>query len=351
MAQPGKKNQGQDNYKAAVAKLQTGEPERLYLLYGEEDYLREHFMSLLRKKCLEPAGEEFNHKLLRGPALDLNQLEEAVNAVPFFAERTLVEVRDFDFNRCTETSSNRLKQLITDIPDYCTLVFVVGADYDLDGRKSAIKAVKKQGQSVEFVPQSGDALLTWINRRFRALGKQIARPEAEQLVFFSGQLMSGLIPEIEKVASYAKGEQITSADIEAVAHHIPEAVVFSMTDALGAQDYNRAAGILQELLQMRDEPPIKLLAVIGQQMRNLYAARLTLDKKLGRQYLMKTAKLRYDFLADKLLRAAKQFSLQQLEADVRACAECDYAMKSSGADDRALLCQLFAQLAMEGAHE
>ncbi len=350
MAQPGRKNQSQDSYKAAVAKLQAEGPERLYLLYGEEDYLREHFVSLLREKCLEPAGEEFNHKLLRGPALDLNRLEEAVNAVPFFAEHTLVEVRDFDFNRCTETAADRLKQLIADIPDYCTLIFVVGFDYDLDGRKAAVKAVKKQGRAVEFTAQSGDALLTWINRRFGALGKRIARREAEQLVFLSGQLMSGLIPEIEKVASYAKGEEITSADIEAVAHHIPEAVVFAMTDALGARDYKRAADTLQKLLQMRDEPPIKLVAVIGQQMRNLYAARLALEEKLGRQYLMETAKLRYDFLADKLLRAAGQFSRRQLEADVRACAECDYAMKSSGADDRALLCQLFARLAMEGAH-
>ena len=54
----------------------------------------------------------------------------------------------------------------------------------------------------------------------------------QRLINVSGELMNGLIPEINKIASYTKGDRVTEADVDAVAHHIPEAVVFDMTEAL-----------------------------------------------------------------------------------------------------------------------
>ena len=53
--------------------------------------------------------------------------------------------------------------------------------------------------------------------------------------------MNRLIPEIEKVAAYAKGDRVTVEDVEAVAHHIPEAVIFTLTDQIAQRRYDRAA--------------------------------------------------------------------------------------------------------------
>lgn len=334
-------------YKNALAKLKKEPPERLYLLYGEEAYLREHFLGLLREKCVEPDFAEFNHRVLDGASFDARKLEEAVNAMPFFSSHTLVEVRSTDFNKITDENAEALKKIISDIPDYCTLAFVVDFNYQLDGRRTAIKAVKKLAVDVEFVKQSDSDLAKWIERHFRAQGKEISRADIHHLLFISGHLMRGLLPEIQKIASYAKGDVVTRADIDAVAHHVPEANVFAMTDAIGSQDYGKAAALLQELLQMREEDPIKIVALLGKQMRDLYVARIALDEGLGKQYYMDTTATRYDFLASKHLNAAKNFSRSRLERAIRDCADCDFAMKSTGADDKALLCQLFAQLTME----
>ena len=350
MAKGSKKTKETDGYRQAKAELADKGPERLYLLYGEEDYLREDFLEKLRQCCVEPDTAEFNHRILRGPAVELSRLEEAVNALPFFSERCLVEVRDFDFNRCQDAAAERLKAILQDIPEGCTVAFVVRPDDVLDGRRAAVKLVKKLGRSVYFAVQEDEVLRKWIARRFAALGKTAGRREIEHLIFLSGQRMSALIPEIEKVAHYAPGEAVTESDIDAVAHHIPEADAFRMTDALGSRDYEAGAAILQELLQMRTEPPVKLLAAIGGQMRNLYAARLAREENLGKRWLMDVTGLRFDFLADKLLRSAGAFDREQLEKAVRACAACDHAMKSTGVDDTALLCQLYGELAGEGRH-
>ena len=116
-------------------------------------------------------------------------------------------------------------------------------------------------------------------RRCEAGGKRIDRAAAEHLIFCSGALMNRLIPEIDKLTSYARGETITREDIDAVIQRLPEADVFHMTDCLSRREFDAAAATMGELLQMR-EHPIMLLALIGQQMRRLYAARLAIDRTM-----------------------------------------------------------------------
>ena len=67
--------------------------------------------------------------------------------------------------------------------------------------------------------------------------------------------MTTLIGEIEKVGAYARGPKITRADIDAVAAPQLDAVVFEMTDAIGAGSFDQAASVLGELFQMQEPPP------------------------------------------------------------------------------------------------
>ena len=340
-----KKKKEQLDYAAEVQTLKKEGPGRLYLLYGEEDYLREQYYHELEKLCATD-DDGFNRHRLDGPALDLRALDEAVNALPFFAEHTMVEIWNFDLNKCRDAQAETLKKMLADIPEYCTVIFVQSSAYEIDARMGVFKTIKKLGKALNFTAQGQGQILSWITRRFAALGKQIGRREAEHLVFLSGSLMNALIPEIEKIAGYTQGDTITMADVDAVAHHLPEAVIFEMTDALSARKYDRAAEILSELLQMRDENAIRILAMIGQQMRNLYAARIALDSGKGKRYLMETCHVGYDFIAEKLLRSAKGFTAPQLADAVAACADCDYAMKSSGDDERELLKALLIRIAV-----
>ena len=63
MAKPsfGKKETPLD-YGALVKNLRDKGPEKLYLLWGEEDYLLADFVSRLRAACVGTEGDEFNAK-------------------------------------------------------------------------------------------------------------------------------------------------------------------------------------------------------------------------------------------------------------------------------------------------
>ena len=261
------------DYNAQVRSLREQGPGRLYLLWGREDYLREQYLIELKKLCLPGGEDDFSYHRFDGAELDFQALADAVDAVPFLTERTLIEVRGFDTNKCREEDAQALVQVIGDLPDYCTLVFVMGTDFEPDGRLKTTKAFKKYGELIQFTAQGEPALVKWVGKRFAAHKKRISSEDARQLIFFTGGLMNTMIPEIDKIAAYVQGDTVTRADILAVAHRMPEAVAYELTDRLADQDYDGAMRILADLLADKANTPIFLLAVIGQQMRRLYAAR------------------------------------------------------------------------------
>ena len=343
MAKKNGKEEKKLSYVQELKKLKEGGPQRLYLMYGPEDYLREQFLLALKNVCIPEGEDSFSFKRLDGPELDGTELAEAIDAVPFMTERSFVEVRGVDINKLK--NADEYIKILSDIPDYCTVAFVQSAQFEPDGRLKLIKAMKEKGCELRFTQQSQGQLVDWISRRFAAAGKSVDFEAVQRLIFISGDLMNKLIPEIEKVAAYAKNSRVTVSDVEAVAHHIPEAVVFSLSDQIARRNYERAAETLAELLSDKNNEPIALIALLGTQMRKLYAARIALEDGLGMKYIMDTCAIKYDFLAKNLAYSARGFTRPQLRRAIELCAEADYMMKSSAQDDEGLLKETVMRIA------
>ena len=336
------------NYTAAVRELKQQGPERVYLLWGPEDYLREQYLVQLKKICLPEGDDSFSYRRMDGPELDLTALRQAMDALPFMTERSFIELRDMDINKIKDTET--FSAMLQDVPEYCVLAFVLDADYELDGRLKSVKALRQTAKELKFTNQSQGMLTDWLVRRFAAAGKRIELDAAQRLIFISGELMSGLIPEIEKVAAYAKGERVTVADVEAVANHIPEAVIFDMTEFIAQKKYNSALSVLAELLADKNNEPIAMLAMLAMQMRRLYAARLAIEQGMGSKFVMEACAIKSDYIAKKLINAARGYTLAQLIRAVELCAQADYQMKSSSQDARELLKEVVLHIAAGEEH-
>ncbi len=331
------------NYNASVSALRAEGPAGLYLIWGPEDYLADRFFDEIKKLCITSEADDFSYRRLSERDFSALTLKEAIDSVPFLSERSLVEVRGIDINKLRE--SEEICGILTDIPDYCTVVFMAPIGFEPDKRLKLYKTIQKCGREICVTAQSGDILIKWIIRRFAAEGKGIELNAVQRLINVSGDLMNGLIPEINKVASYTKGDRVTEADVDAVAHHIPEAVVFDMTEALAKGENNAAMRLLGELLADKNNEPTMILAIVGGQMRKMYAARVAIDNGLTKDYLMKTLGLRYDFIANRLLAASRRFSTEQIRSAVELCADTDYAMKSSKTEPVELLKECVMRIA------
>jgi len=342
MAKQKTQNQG---YQTLRGEISAGDLRPLYLFWGEEDYLREACLIQMRSLLLPEGLEEMNCFQLDGKGMDVGDIAEAVEALPVFSSKKLVEVRDFDFYKAAADRRDALDALLADLPDYCCLVFVfTDPGFRPDGRVKIHKHFKGPGLSVEFSKQDQSDLVPWIRRRFAALKKEIERQEAEYLLFLCGPLMRGLTGEIEKIAAYAKGSRITRADIDAVGTPVLDAVVWQLTDALGKRDMGRAAEVMGELLFMR-ESPIMLLAVTGKQFRQLLSAKLVSANGRDAAYL-KTLWGIHSYPAQLLMEAARRMELSWCRNAVLLAAQADLQMKSTGRDGEEVLKEFLVRLAV-----
>lgn len=326
------------------ADLKANDLGRCYLFCGEEAYLRDYYLGRMKAALLPQGMEDFNLHTLEGKSFTLHALEEAVDCLPMMGERTLVIVNDLDLFKTAEVREG-IAALLPQLPDYVCLVFLYDLiEYKADARTKLAAALKANATVVKFVRQDQGDLIDWVKRRFKALDKEIDAELARYLIFLCGDLMNGLIGEIEKIGAYAKNHRVTREDIDAVATPQLDAVVFQMTDALAAGSFDKAAAVLADLLHMQ-EAPIKLLSVMGKQLRQLYSARLAMEERKGAGAVAELWSMRSSYPAEKLMSAARRFDLAWCRNAVIRAAETDLAMKSTGADGQELLVGLLMELA------
>jgi len=322
-------------------------PRRLYFFHGEETFLLHHYLEQLKKLLLDELTEAFNFHKLTNETFDLQSFADSVENLPMMAESTLVWVDEIDLFKLPEGEREKIAQILSDIPDYCTVVFTyITTPWKPDKRlKKLWEAVDKAGTVVEFSKQEPRDLIPWITRHFAARKKRIAPDLCNYLIDITGGTMTALAGEIDKIAAFSGADEIRKSDIDAVTEPVLDAVVFQMTDQLGQGDYGGALLKLRTLLKMQQEP-IAILGAIGGHFRRLSTARTLLDNGKGAGELMRLAGLG-DYPARKNMSAAPRFSARFYAKAAELVLETDYAMKTSYDDPDRLLELLILRLAQE----
>lgn len=343
------KKSGADNgaYQKLKTDLKSGQLERCYLLYGEEDYLRGYYFERMRKKLLDGPAEEFNYHRFSKETLDWNEVAAAVEAMPMMAERTLVEIDDVDLYKEPETAREQIIAILSDLPDYCCVVFLYDTvEFSPDRRlKKLHTAVEQNVQLVEFRRQSAADIRAWVRRQAMAGGKDIDNAASDYLAFLTDNSLSAMQSELLKLTAYAAGKLITKQDIDAVVEPTLTAVSFDISNAIVDGSYDRALGKLRELLAMQQEP-ILLLGAIATQMRRILCAKVLSENGKGGDSLMKLCGIG-EYPARLTMGAARKLSSKFCTDAAELCLETDRQMKSSYDRPERLLELLLIRLSQE----
>ena len=323
---------------------------RLYFFHGEETFLLHHYLGQMKKQLLDPLTESFNFHRLDNETFDIRSFADAVENLPMMAEHTLVQVDDIDLFKVTEADRTKMTEILSDIPDYCTVIFTyLTVSWKPDKRlKKLWEAVDKNGNVVEFAKQDQRDLVAWITRHFAARSKRISNDLCVYLIDITGGTMTALAGEIDKICAYSGADEIRKSDIDAVTEPVLDAVVFQMTDLLSAGRYDQALNKLQQLLKMQQEP-LAILGAVGGHFRRLGAARTLLDRGKSAYDLQKLYGIP-DYPARKTMEAARRFSADFCRKAALLVLETDYQMKTSFDDSQRLLELLILQLAQEARH-
>lgn len=326
--------------------LKNGTIGSLYLIGGEEDYLKQYYLTELEKAIVDETFRDFNYDVFEGSALAPDQLTQTIDSYPAMAERRMIVVKDLDIFKPPAVFKDTLPKILSDLPEYACLIFY----YDTialkpDKRTKLYAMVSKMGCIADFSSMERHDLIPWIKRRAKAAGKQIDNDTCDYLLFLCGTSMTNLILEIEKACAHSITNSVKRSDIDAVCTKILDAVTFDLTDAITAQRFDYALQLVHDLVAQKNEP-IVLLAAIARHIQRLYAARLALEFHLGDKDFMALLGSKSIYYVRKMRDAAMQLETDWLRHTLLLCGESDVSMKSAGSDRQKVLELLLLQMAV-----
>ncbi len=330
-------------YKDFIKAVSDGTLDSLYIFHGEEHYLMERYLEKLRKQLVPDGLEEFNHRRFEGKGLSAAAIGDAIDMLPVFSDRTLIEIHDYDIFKAAESERKLLISYFSDIPEYVCLIFIYDTiEFKPDKRLKDSKDILKNAHEVEFALQDGEKITRWVYKHVKEGGKAISLSDAEYLSFITGGQMTTLNTEIEKLCSYTTADVITRQDIDTCVVPVTDAVTYKLANAVADGEYSSAAAMLSDLLRMR-EPAHKILYTLSATMRQLLWARLCLDSGKNVRYLMDTFTIKFEFQAKNLMNSAKKLTTEVCRKVVLLCSDAAFAM-NSGADPEAAIAELVAAI-------
>lgn len=321
----------------------------VYLIKGSENYLKLQYATLLAGSVIPAGLEVFNYHRLDGETVTMNELVECVEALPAMCERTCVLVHDLDFEKLEDGDREALKDLLSDAPETCTLIFwqdTVGFPLKTKKLKELQALIDEAGAVVELEPRIRPDLVKFVVSEIEKRGKAIELPTAEYLLDNVGEDMSNLVSEMDKLCSYVD-QTVTEDDIDTICVRSLEATAFQMVDALLDNDFDRVFRSLSILFDLKTEPMMILGALVSTY-SDMYRAKVIAEAGGRQGDLKKLFPLAYksDFKLKNAFRRAGRFSMPALRRSLELLAEADTKLKSSTEDHRTVFEKLMIELAL-----
>ena len=316
-----------------------------HLFHGQDTYSQRETLAALLAKEGDPDMVSLNTTRL-GNRITFAELQSACDAMPFLSRVRVVLVDDLFSSSPDKALMEKLETYLPQLPGTTRLVFLESQSLSDSHRIIRLAQEKKIGYVRKFEQPRGGDLERWVRTHVEARGGRIAPQAAALLATNVGGDLQALTNEIEKLVLY-KGSEATieAADVVLLSPYAAEETIFELVDALGNRQTARAAELFQEKVH-EGADPFYLFSMFIRQFRLLIQARYLLDRGERAAGIAEQMKQR-PFVADKLARQARNFTLPQLEQIYRRLLEIDVDAKTGKADLLTSLYLLVAGLTVE----
>ena len=305
--------------------IKSGNFKSAYLLCGEEAYLKVQYKNKLLK-ALNPDDDTMNFNHYEGRNIDVKELIDLCETMPFFADRRVVLLEDTGFfkNKCDE-----LADYMKELPDYLCLVFV---EDEVDKRSKMYKAVKSCGRIGEFARQDEKTLMQWAAGILKIEGKNITQRDMELLLTMTGIDMGNLRMELEKLITYTGDRNVvTRADIQEVCTTQTQNKIFDMVRAVTEKNQKRALDLYYDLLTLK-EPPMRILFLLAKQFRQLLLVKEYTEEGVAQPEMASRLGVP-SFVVRNIASCARSYRISELRQAVTDFVDAEEAVKTGRLQD------------------
>ena len=303
------------------ADLKSGQFKQVYLLYGEEGYLKKQYKDRFIKAML-PDGDTMNYAYYEGKNTDVKEVIDLAETLPFFAERRLIVFENTGFFKTAAGAD--LADYVKEMPETTYFVFV---ENEVDKRNKLYKAVNSKGYAVELSTQDEGTLKRWVFNLARRENKEMSEAVITYFIGKVGTDMEKIQRELEKVICYAiDRDTLTKEDVDAVCVTQLSNHIFEMVDAVAAGNQKRALDLYYELLALK-EPAMRILYMLARQYRILFHVKALANQGYGRKEIASKAGI-HPFVAGKNIEQSKRFKMKELRGVMEEAAQLEQDVKT-----------------------
>ncbi len=320
----------------------------VYLLYGDDQYLKKHYRDVLAKKAF--GGDPFFNLQVFENDVNLQEVFDAVVQFPIMADRKSVVLSDYDFEHADKEEFERLLSLVSEANDTCVLILHFdGVTIDTkksDRVKKLFSAIKKVGGvCAEINHRSITSLVKILCDGAKKRGCTMTEISARYLIEISNSDLSTLQNELDKLCVYVGNGEITKDIIDAVSVKSVDASVYDYVKQIIECNTSNALKLLDDMFYVHIEPFL-ILAIVSSayvDMYRMYTAQKSAFQKsdVANDFAYPKNKL---FTLDRAAQNLKRFDANKLRISLKCLTDTDKSLKSYGADSRTILEEMTVKL-------
>lgn len=312
--------------------LKDGNLSPLYVMYGEEEFLRELYVGRIADSVPDGGLPEFNHIKLDGSDVPFSEYDDAWESFPMMTDKKLIHIKDsgiFSSKRgqggySTEEKKEFWTEKLNRIAEDTVVIF---DEESVDKRSSLYKAAAKAGVVIEFKYLSEADLVTWVVKQCLNAKKRMSKENALYLITLCDPGLGNINNELNKLLDFC-GEEIYRTDIERVVSKSMQVIVFELTDAIMAGNTRKAMTTLSDLKTSK-ESAFNLLYIMLSSFEKMLHAKLM---KGASQKEIASELGVAPFIARKYMDSALGFDEKSLVYMVKRVAEIDMQIKEGRID-------------------
>lgn len=236
--------------------LNIGKLEKLYLFYGEEEYLKEYYIKRIMDMVPDGGLEEFNRIKIEGTQ-NYNIYDDAFEGMPMMTDRRILFIRDSNIFITTRKAgltppNDNEKAFWEDkfsrLSDDTVVIF---CEKNVDARSSLFKSASKAGFAVkcEYLPPA--EAVSWTVREAKRYNKKIEASVAQYLIDVIDPGLNSLKNELDKLINFC-GDTIYRSDIDRVVSKSMTVKIFDLVDGLIARDTAQVFSIINNMRTQKE---------------------------------------------------------------------------------------------------
>ena len=305
--------------------IREGNLKQVYLLCGEEAYLRRQYRDRV-KKALLGDGDLMNLNCFEGKGIVPGEVIDLAQTMPFLAERRVLVIENSGFFK---RGGEALAEYLADPATSAYFLFV---ETEIDRRSRLYKAAAARGRVIECKTPDEGVLKRWVVELLAKENKRITQRDLDLFLEKTGTDMENIRGEVEKLVCYCLDREAVSAqDIEAVCVRQIGSRIFDMVEAVADKKQRRAMELYYDLLTLK-EPPMRILFLIARQFNLLLQVKELKNKGYDTRSIGEKVGLK-GFIAGKYVSQAAKFKEAELRQALTDCVETEEAVKTGRMND------------------